>query len=205
MHAFLIAGGNAQKRQGWIDNKLTQWKIGPFDTRVLRPQEASIGISHVRQFQRSLITGPSAAIIWQAERLTPEAQNALLKTLEEPPRSTKIILETQTLDTLLPTVISRCLVTTLGVSDSYSQGERNAWLAAWSTLVSERPGVALGAASAIATGKEEAQAWVTCGIEALRRSFDIQSAQAIERLLKAQVQLAANVTPKLVIDLCILG
>lgn len=205
MHAFLITGATFEKRQTWIDNKLKEWVVGPFDTRVLHPEEASIGIDHIRGFQRSLITGPSAAIIWQAERLTTQAQNALLKTLEEPPRHARIILETQTIDTLLPTILSRCFVTSLGVSDTFSEGEHEVWLAAWSTLVSERPGVVLGAASAVAASREDAQRWVTCGIEALHRALDTQSAQAIGRLLKARVQLAANVTPKLVIDLCILG
>lgn len=49
-------------------------------------------------------------IIKNAERLTPEAQNALLKTLEEPPNAAEIILETTDEDLLLPTIRSRCKI-----------------------------------------------------------------------------------------------
>ncbi len=209
MHAFIITGGSREKRRERIIRKLNEWKINQFDIRELTPDESSIGIARVRQFTSHLSLAPSGAlsvgIISDAELLTQEAQNALLKTLEEPPGHARIILETQTIDTLLPTILSRCLVTSLGVSDTFSRAEHEAWLAAWSTLVSQRPGVVLGAVEVIAASRGGAQRWVICGIEALHRALDTQSAQAIGRLLKAQVQLAANVTPKLVIDLCILG
>jgi DNA polymerase-3 subunit delta' len=44
----------------------------------------------------------------QAEEMSIAAQNALLKTLEEPPESAFIILVTRSLDRLLPTTLSRC-------------------------------------------------------------------------------------------------
>jgi DNA polymerase-3 subunit delta' len=47
-------------------------------------------------------------IIDGADALTPQAQDALLKTLEEPPSATILILVTAYADTLLPTVQSRC-------------------------------------------------------------------------------------------------
>lgn len=47
-------------------------------------------------------------IIDEAELLDEQAQNVLLKTLEEPPAGTTIILVTSRDDTLLPTILSRC-------------------------------------------------------------------------------------------------
>ena len=47
-------------------------------------------------------------IIDEADALVPPAQNALLKTLEEPPPSSVFILVTSRPDMLLPTVLSRC-------------------------------------------------------------------------------------------------
>ena len=47
-------------------------------------------------------------VIRECERLTPAAQNALLKTLEEPPEATHLILLTSALGKLLPTTRSRC-------------------------------------------------------------------------------------------------
>ena len=47
-------------------------------------------------------------VIEEADRMNSEAQNALLKTLEEPPRETTIILTTANPSSLLPTTRSRC-------------------------------------------------------------------------------------------------
>jgi DNA polymerase-3 subunit delta' len=49
-------------------------------------------------------------IIREADRITPPAQNALLKTLEEPPGATVLVLLVSALDRLLPTTLSRCQV-----------------------------------------------------------------------------------------------
>ncbi len=49
-------------------------------------------------------------IINEAEKMNPQAQNALLKTLEEPPAYAVIILLTTNLEELLPTIRSRCVV-----------------------------------------------------------------------------------------------
>jgi len=48
------------------------------------------------------------ALIDDAHRMTTEAANALLKTLEEPPAQTLILLMTDSPETLLPTIRSRC-------------------------------------------------------------------------------------------------
>ncbi|MCR5116833.1 MAG: DNA polymerase III subunit delta [Lachnospiraceae bacterium] len=49
-------------------------------------------------------------IMNEAEKMNPQAQNALLKTLEEPPEYTVIILLTSNLEELLPTIRSRAVV-----------------------------------------------------------------------------------------------
>src|SRR5450432_4191217 len=53
--------------------------------------------------------GHRVAIVEHAERMNEDAQNALLKTLEEPPDRTTIILCADEEDRLLPTVRSRCV------------------------------------------------------------------------------------------------
>ena len=49
-------------------------------------------------------------IINEAEKMTPQAQNAILKTLEEPPEYAVILLLTTNVNLLLPTILSRCVV-----------------------------------------------------------------------------------------------
>lgn len=83
--------------------------------KIITPKEKStISIDDVRQLQKFLqlrTTGTSnmrrAVIIEQAEGLTQEAQNALLKILEEPPADTMLLLTASHLQALLPTIRSR--------------------------------------------------------------------------------------------------
>ena len=56
-------------------------------------------------------------IIPDADLMTPQAQNALLKTIEEPPEYAVIMLLTQNVDALLPTIQSRCVRLDLKVVD----------------------------------------------------------------------------------------
>lgn len=49
-------------------------------------------------------------IVNEAEKMTQQAQNAILKTLEEPPEYAVILLLTTNVNALLPTILSRCVV-----------------------------------------------------------------------------------------------
>lgn len=78
-------------------------------------KEAEISIDQVRQIQHQLSLCPyqapyKIALINQAERMTREAANALLKTLEEPTQKTILILISSQPQLLLPTIISRCQI-----------------------------------------------------------------------------------------------
>ena len=55
------------------------------------------------------LRGGKVFIVDEAELLNPAGQNALLKTLEEPPDGTTLILVTASEDRLLPTIRSRCM------------------------------------------------------------------------------------------------
>ena len=79
------------------------------------PENKTHGIESIRTLQAQLknkLPNPRQAInrvviIDEAEKLTEESQNALLKTLEEPPTGTLIILTTHMPQVLLPTITSR--------------------------------------------------------------------------------------------------
>lgn len=58
-------------------------------------------------YQRPLISPHKVFIVKDAEKLMPEAQNAILKTLEAPPEGTIIILLSADKNALLPTILSR--------------------------------------------------------------------------------------------------
>lgn len=82
---------------------------------VLFTGKPSVGIEEVRGLKKILSRRPYQArerlvLIPEAERLTLEAQNALLKTLEEPPKDTFIVLTVDNQNALLPTILSRAQV-----------------------------------------------------------------------------------------------
>lgn len=85
---------------------------------IISPESGkSIGVEKIRELKRSLTTvagkGQEIArvvIIRQAGKMTHEAQNSLLKLLEEPSKSTLIILLSDQLGLLLETVRSRCQI-----------------------------------------------------------------------------------------------
>ena len=62
---------------------------------------------------KPFVASRRVALLANAERMTEAAQNCLLKTLEEPPPNTVLILTTGYPDHLLPTVLSRCQVVAL--------------------------------------------------------------------------------------------
>jgi len=75
----------------------------------------SIGVDQVRQASRfsektAQIGHCKTTLLTSAHNMTVSAANALLKTLEEPNANNYIVLLTSELETLLPTIISRCFV-----------------------------------------------------------------------------------------------
>ena len=86
------------------------------DVRIIEPLtgKKEISIQQIRELERELsyrsFTGKSKiAIIDPATLMNLSSQNALLKTLEEPPQDSLIILIAESAGGLLPTLRSRCL------------------------------------------------------------------------------------------------
>ena len=83
------------------------------DHLTISAEKNSLGVDEVRRlshfFEKTALIGQiKTAIITQADTMTVSAANALLKTLEEPTANSFIILTTEQIASLLPTVISRC-------------------------------------------------------------------------------------------------
>ncbi len=75
-----------------------------------------IGVDDIRQqinadvWIKPYSSARKVYIMNEGEKMTPQAQNALLKTLEEPPEYAVILILTTNIDSLLPTILSRCVV-----------------------------------------------------------------------------------------------
>ena len=78
----------------------------------IKPDGNSIKIAQVRNMQSDILVKPYKSykiyVFDEALKMTVEAQNALLKTLEEPPKYAIIILITNNKESLLDTIKSRC-------------------------------------------------------------------------------------------------
>ena len=108
------------------------------DLVLISPTGASdeIGIEPIRALAAGLALfsvegGRRIALIERADRMNEAAQNALLKTLEEPPSRTHVILAAAEDSRLMPTIRSRCAVIRIGLPDPNQASE----------LLAERLGV----------------------------------------------------------------
>ncbi len=109
-HAFLFAGAEG------VGKALAAVEFGralgaaPLLIQRLEDKQM-VSIEQVQELLRELsMTSekPRAIVIDDAHRMSEEAQNALLKTLEEPPANTTLLLVTSVPDKLLATIRSRC-------------------------------------------------------------------------------------------------
>ena len=85
------------------------------DLQFIRPDGSELKIGQIRELQKQIIYEPLEAnwkvyILTDVDRMNDYAENALLKTLEEPPASSVLILLTSNIRVLLPTTRSRCQI-----------------------------------------------------------------------------------------------
>lgn len=173
MQTLLIVGSkeNTQKEASTICQK---FKISDFDINTFSSEENSIGIGEVKNLQKKLFLKPfqgetKALILENAEKLTHEAQNALLKTLEEPPSNTLIILIVQNKDLILPTILSRCKIIKFKERPlSLSENEKEEYSNKLESLLSAGVGDKLKLAQDLSKNKEEGILWLTKMILTIR-------------------------------------
>lgn len=135
-HAYLIHGekGTGKKMLAGLFAKTLQCEAGGTDPCgtcrsciqcdsgnqpdiiwVTHEKPTVISVDDIReQVNNDIIIKPYSSrykiyIIPEAELMNPQAQNALLKTIEEPPEYAIIMLLTNNLDKMLPTILSRCI------------------------------------------------------------------------------------------------
>jgi len=102
------------------------------DVRVIRPDGAWMKIDQIRDLQKQISFRPMEGrykvyILTDVERMTLQAANSFLKTLEEPPGSSVLILLTANYSGLLTTIQSRCRAGLLKFVPM-PQAELAAWL-----------------------------------------------------------------------------
>jgi len=117
-HAYIISGcaGMGKKLISYTFAKELAHAV---DIITIKPVKASIGIDEVReQITHKMRSKPYSSkykvfVIENADKLTASAQNALLKTIEEPEHYGVFLLICENYNTFLPTIISRAQVLTV--------------------------------------------------------------------------------------------
>jgi len=84
------------------------------DIHIIDPGDGSISVEEIRSMQNDVIIKPlysarKVYLIFEADKMTVQAQNCLLKTLEEPPSYAVIILTASNYEALMETIRSRVL------------------------------------------------------------------------------------------------
>jgi len=100
---FKILGKN--KDMQYVD--LVEWRA--------EKNKSTIGVNSIRTLIEEINKKPyegdkKVIIIYHADKMTPQAQNAFLKTIEEPPNNVTIFLLCENLEIILDTIKSRCQI-----------------------------------------------------------------------------------------------
>lgn len=143
-HAYLISG-EAGSGPDEFANEFAGLFLGDGSIRVesdpdfhaIAPESKSRRIltDQIRAMEEAIHRTPEkgfrkVAVIRDADRMMPQAANAFLKTLEEPPAGSLILLTTSLPEALLETIRSRCLAVVLRSEGERPLGERGQRLTA---------------------------------------------------------------------------
>ena len=152
-HAHLFTGAVGSGKS-WLAEHLAARLLGcdPHtvethpDAHFLGPESKSrkIVIDPIRELEHTLHQKPllgnnKVAIISDVDRLQPSAANAFLKTLEEPPSGTFIILTTPLPEEVLETIISRCLLIALQGTPAIPSEDSRRVMEAFSSALLDTP------------------------------------------------------------------
>src|SRR5437588_9292275 len=131
-HAYLISGPAGSGKRGLtsdLSSLVTGTKAGdvfasqPSGVFLAEPESKSrrIVIEQVRALEHALQMrssgGRKVAIVADADRLQPQAANAFLKTLEEPPNDSLLLLLSAMPEVLPDTILSRCVAVPLAADE----------------------------------------------------------------------------------------
>jgi DNA polymerase III delta prime subunit len=215
MHAFLITGGTKEDRKNKAMTMCLDWNIDTCDIMTLRvlEEKLSIGITDVKETIRFLHLSPrqspfTTLIIEDAEAMSAEAGQALLKTLEEPPANSRIILESPQESLLLPTIISRCqTVFVKKAADSFKTVDEN-FRAIMKNVCGKRIGEIIKFVDETFEGKQDATIFLETLLSTTQENLILSSSipeiekntKIIRACLKARKELASNVHFRLVLD-----
>ena len=217
MHAFLILSENQKFLDNEINKIQTIHKISPFDIKNYRG-EKSFGIDLARKIIRDgsmkPYSGTKKLIVINAfHTATLEAQNAMLKFVEEPPESTLIVIQADSQQGILPTILSRCIFIRERDGASKEKNELQKVKEFTAKILKSNSSYRLILAEEIITSRKDAEVLLkqllSClEYELLNKSLPLsllEITQLIKKVRAAENFLERNVNFRLVTDILFLG
>jgi len=115
IQSYLIHSQNTETTKQIINSQIKNARKTKYQEIDIFPEDKKITIAQIRQLKSEIFIKPTGNtynlyIIHEADTMTLEAQNAILKILEEPPPKAILVLTAFNHQSLIPTIISRCLV-----------------------------------------------------------------------------------------------
>lgn len=213
--SFIFYGSNHEVSYSSALKFATDSEISAFDIIEIEPEvsdgnsKGEIKIKMVRELIRQLNLTPGhgkfkLAIIKDADKLNAEAANTLLKTLEEPPASAKIILLSSNLK-LLGTIRSRCQV--VRVEDKEGE-DQNELLSKFETAISSKLKDAFKSAGEIADSRsleQDFDSLITMLRKKMLQSGESYLSEMIKLLIEAKKNFKMTTSKRLVIENLFLG
>jgi hypothetical protein len=220
-HSYIIVSADKSAQDEKIAKLLDEAQVHPVDRFVLSAEK--ISIAEIRslkmQLAKTAFASKTKAAIIEAGGLSLEAQQALLKSLEEPPDHTLLILAVSNLDLLLPTIISRCFVIQLAIvpakTDEKNKSTQSVF---WTNILKGSIAQRLLSTSGLPSERQELILWLDSALfffrDELKSGFVQEKkplfqpthiAQIIHALLTAKRELTANLSLKLTIDHALLS
>ncbi len=181
MNTFIISSKKIEKGREEALNFARKEKINEFDIEILEFEKA-LGIEDVRNIQKKIFLKPfrgdkKALIIKLNLGATLEAQNSMLKLLEEPPLSSLIFLVTDNAKVFLPTILSRVKLIEIAGEDIQTNHDGLKEI-----LSMNGAGQRLYLAQVVSKDKQEAIAWLEQVILAAREKMLSELENKQERL-----------------------
>lgn len=164
MQSIMVVSKDKKMTEEYLMEFCKEHNINLFDIVAIE-QDKNIGIETIRDIQKKIFLTPlksktKAIIVKNADTLTLEAQNALLKILEEPPENAVIILQSAQEDVFLETIYSRCKLVKLNTQQLITEKEDTTLSALIEAISKSGFGVKLKLAQDIGTNREEASLWL---------------------------------------------
>lgn len=204
MTSIILSGGNQSDRQDYI---IKNYSPKNFQISHIVNEKSKISIKQIHDLLTSLSTIPQKkrlAWIEEANLLSLPAQNALLKSLEEPPTKTTFILSLNNPTQLLETIQSRCTIKVINPEPEILNEEN---LKIIKKALTSSDAQRLNLINDLPKNREEISSWLTSSMLALSskisssKSSQLSVLQKIlEELDHAKNQIDANCNIRLTLS-----